>query len=49
MCNIRGYDEDKIKAHTNCRKVWELWTADKLKESQFAGCGGSITSKIVGL
>ena len=37
--NMRGYDEDKIKKHMNCHKVWELLTSSKAKASQFAGYG----------
>ena len=46
---MRGYDEGKIKAYADCREVWELLTADKLKSSQFAGDGGSIIRKIIEL
>ena len=46
---MRRHDEVKINTHTDCCKVWELLTADKLKAIQFAGDGGSIASKNIGL
>ena len=49
VCNMRGCDEGKIKAHKDCYKVWTLLKADKLKESQFSGDRGSIMSKVIAL
>ena len=46
---MRGHDEVKIKTHTDCRKVWDLLTSDKLKASQFAEDGGSIISRVTEL
>ena len=47
--NMRGYDEGKINIHPDCRKVWDLLTADELKSIQFTGDRGSIASKIIEL
>ena len=34
--NMRGYKEGKMTIHADCRKVWEMVTADRLKASQLA-------------
>ena len=49
MCNVRWYDEGKIKTPIDCRKLREFLTSNKLKASQFAGDGGSIISRIIEL
>ena len=49
VCNMRGCDEGKIKAHKDCYKVWTLLKADKLKESQFSRDSGSIVRQIIEL
>ena len=49
VCNMRGYDEGKIKTHVDCRKVWEFLTDHKLKAIHFSGDGRSIISKIIEL
>ena len=44
---MRGHDERKITIRTDCRKVWNFFAADGLKESQLEGHGGSIVSRII--
>ena len=44
---MRGCDEGKIKTHIDCRGVWELLVADKLKLSQFEGHRGLIIKKLL--
>ena len=45
--NMRGCDKGKITIRTGCRKAWEMIAANRLKESQLAGDGGSIVGRVI--
>ena len=49
VMNMKGAEEGKIVINMDCRKVWELLTSKKLKESHLAGDSGSIIIEIIEL
>ena len=47
--NIGKYDDGLLNMHTDCKVVWEMLTADRLKASQCALDRGSSIRKIISM
>ena len=46
VLSMKVAGEVKIVINMDCRKMWDLLTSKKIKESQLVGVSGSIISKI---
>ena len=49
VCNMKKVEEGRLIVHVNCRKVWELLTANNMKLIQCEGDGGRIIINILAL